>query len=249
MATARRYDAIIMDCHMPVMDGYTAARTIHAAEGRGRHTPIIALTAAALPEDRARCAAATMDDYLTKPITAGKVDAHLRRWIGPSGGAATGCHDAAAGGSAQSLHDAISGRLGQFLGDDGLADQMLGARILRSVLDSLPGKLADLAQSLQQRDVPRLASTAHALKGTFSPPSQAAAPTSGSPPLTASSPRAADTCPSIPSLAAGRQSASCSQPHGNQPQRRIPRCPPRSATAAATTGQSSWPTTTRQCSR
>jgi two-component system sensor histidine kinase/response regulator len=154
-----------MDCHMPVMDGYTAARTIHAAEG-GRHTPIIALTAAALPEDRARCTAATMDDYLTKPITAGKVDAHLRRWISPGGGATTGRQDdAAACGPAQRLHDAMSGRLGQFLGDDGLADQMLGARLLRSVLDNLPGKLADLAQSLQQRDVPRLASTAHTLKG------------------------------------------------------------------------------------
>ena len=166
MATARRYDAIIMDCHMPVMDGYTAARTIHTAEGRGRHTPIIALTAAVLPEDRARCVAATMDDYLTKPITAGKVDAHLRRWIHPGEGAATGRQeDAAADGSAQRLPDAMSGRLGQFLGDDGLADQMLGARILRSVLDSFPGKLADLAQSLQQRDVARLASTAHTLKG------------------------------------------------------------------------------------
>jgi two-component system, sensor histidine kinase and response regulator len=166
MATARRYDAIIMDCHMPVMDGYTAALTIHAAEGRGRHTPIIALTAAAVPEERARCTAATMDEYLAKPITAGKVDAHLRRWISPGRGAATGHQDdAVAGGSAQRLHDAISGRLGQFLGGDGLADQMLVARILHSVLDGLPGKLADLAQSLQQRDVPRLASTAHTLKG------------------------------------------------------------------------------------
>jgi len=166
MARARRYDAIIMDCHMPVMDGFTAARTIHAAEGRGRHTPIIALTAAALPEDRARCAAATMDDYLTKPITTAKVDAHLRRWISPGGGAAAGREDdAVERGSTQRLHDAMNSRLGQFLGDDGLADQLLGARILRSVLDGLPGKLADLTQSLQQRDVPRLASTAHTLKG------------------------------------------------------------------------------------
>jgi CheY-like chemotaxis protein len=165
MAAARRYDAIIMDCHMPVMDGYTAARAIHAAESR-RHTPIIALTAAALPEDRARCAAATMDDYLTKPITTEKVDAHLRRWIHPGEGAATGRQeDAAAGRSAQRLPDAMRARLGQFLGEDGLADQLLAARILRIVLDSFPGKLADLAQSLQQRDVPRLASTAHTLKG------------------------------------------------------------------------------------
>ena len=166
MAAGCRYDAIIMDCHMPVMDGFTAAHAIHAAEGLGRHTPIIALTAAALPEDRARCAAATMDDYLTKPITSGKVEAHLRRWIGSGGGAVTGLQDdAAAHGPAQRLHDAMSGRLGQFLGDDGLADWALGDRILRSVLDSLPARLADLAQSLHERDVPRLANTAHTLKG------------------------------------------------------------------------------------
>jgi CheY-like chemotaxis protein len=160
MTTSRRYDAIIMDCHMPVMDGYTAARAIHAAEGPGRHTPIIALTAAALPEDRARCAAATMDDYLTKPITTEKVDTHLRRWISPDGEDAAGRADATgAGGTARRLHDAMSSRLGQF------ADQALGARILRRALDSLPGKIADLAESLRQRDVPRLASTAHTVKG------------------------------------------------------------------------------------
>jgi signal transduction histidine kinase/DNA-binding response OmpR family regulator len=138
MAAARRYDAIIMDCHMPVMDGYTAARAIHAAESR-RHTPIIALTAAALPEDRARCAAATMDDYLTKPITTEKVDAHLRRWIHPGEGAATGRQeDAAAGRSAQRLPDAMSSRLGQFLGDDGLADQLLAARIVEATQEDAP---------------------------------------------------------------------------------------------------------------
>jgi signal transduction histidine kinase/CheY-like chemotaxis protein len=163
MAAARRYDAIIMDCHMPVMDGYTAARTIHSAEGRDRHTPIIALTAAALPEDRARCAAATMDDYLTKPITTGKVDAHLRRWIRNGRGAVTGREDGPA--PTQRLRDAMSSRLGQFLGEDDLPDQVLAARILRSVLDSLPDKLADLAQSLHQWDILRLASTAHTVKG------------------------------------------------------------------------------------
>jgi two-component system sensor histidine kinase/response regulator len=107
-----------------------------------------------------------MDDYMTKPIIRENVDEHLCRWISPGEVAATGGQDdAAAGESAQRLHDAISSRLGQFRGEDGLADQVLGARILRSLLDSLPGRLADLAQSLRQGDVPRLASTAHTLKG------------------------------------------------------------------------------------
>ncbi len=77
---ARRYDAVLMDCHMPRMDGFEAALTIRAEEGGLRRSPIIALTAGAMPEDRERCLAAGMDDHLPKPFKKVDLLAAVARW-------------------------------------------------------------------------------------------------------------------------------------------------------------------------
>lgn len=76
------YAAVLMDFHMPEVDGLEAARCIRDREQAGRHLPILALTADALPEDRERAIAAGMDDYLTKPLSPDRLRQVLDRWIG-----------------------------------------------------------------------------------------------------------------------------------------------------------------------
>lgn len=101
-------DIILMDCMMPVMDGYEATSIIrggsrlssrdeeqgvHSGEGLWvgefddeiRRIPIVAMTASALKGDRERCEGVGMDDYLTKPIVKGSLEAVLKKWLGMSG--------------------------------------------------------------------------------------------------------------------------------------------------------------------
>jgi CheY-like chemotaxis protein len=69
-----RFDAVLMDIQMPEMDGFEALAAIRDLErGTGRHTPVVAVTAHALKEDRERCVAAGMDAYLSKPIDTTKL--------------------------------------------------------------------------------------------------------------------------------------------------------------------------------
>jgi two-component system, sensor histidine kinase and response regulator len=85
-ASARNaYDFILMDCQMPIMDGYGATRMIREREvqsgDRIARVPIIALTGHAMKEDRDRCIEAGMDDYVTKPFTIEQLRGILKRWL------------------------------------------------------------------------------------------------------------------------------------------------------------------------
>jgi len=74
------YDVVLMDVHMPEMDGIEATRRIRELDSQRRETPIVAMTANALEEDRQRCIAAGMNDYMAKPIDEAELLRILARW-------------------------------------------------------------------------------------------------------------------------------------------------------------------------
>ncbi len=89
------FDLVLMDCQMPVMDGYAATRAIRgweaarAAGGAAPHLPVVALTAAAFDEDREHCLAAGMDDFVTKPVDFERLAGVLAKWLPLAGAPAT----------------------------------------------------------------------------------------------------------------------------------------------------------------
>ena len=77
----KHYDLLFLDCFMPDMSGFETARRIRSSESPGRRIPIIAITANVLPEDRQKCLASGMDDFVAKPINRDNLFSALTRWL------------------------------------------------------------------------------------------------------------------------------------------------------------------------
>lgn len=159
-----RYDAILMDCRMPRMDGFTATRTLRE---RGDHTPIIAMTASALVADRERCLAAGMDDYLAKPVNPAELADTLQRWITPGRTTAGPGADHTADRVEIAHHhdDPIRARLHELAGDHTPAEVDLVRRLVNSFLARAPHHVTALADAYRAGDARAVEDQAHSLKG------------------------------------------------------------------------------------
>jgi len=121
VALREPFDLVLMDCRMPVMDGYAASERLRA-EGFDR--PIVALTANAAAGERERCLAHGMSDYLAKPVEAGRLAQVLAHWLEPDDEDAAGPEPAAAPAAADFHRDHALQRLG---GDEELLGVALGS--------------------------------------------------------------------------------------------------------------------------
>ena len=164
--SAETFDLVLMDCRMPVLDGYDATREVRRLEaGAGRdRTPIIALTASALEADRARSLAAGMDDHLSKPIRRGDLQTTLDRWV-PAAGVRGGSRGPSV------LDSTPTGRGYQPEIDLELLAEISGgdADVRRALLDALRDDERSAMRSLEEAvaagDTATAAERAHAIKG------------------------------------------------------------------------------------
>jgi CheY-like chemotaxis protein len=82
MLQKQRFDLVLMDCEMPVMDGFSATAALRRCEPEGTHVPVVALTADATAAGREACLSAGMDDYLAKPFRREALHGMLAQWLG-----------------------------------------------------------------------------------------------------------------------------------------------------------------------
>ncbi len=158
------YDAVLMDCQMPELDGYAAAGEIRRHEGESRRTPIIAVTAHALEGEREKCLAAGMDDYVAKPVRPEALFAVLDRFTQPDPPAGDAPARAAAGDTSKmhTLDPSVIGKLRALEQSGGF--EFVDAAIAAFLRDA-PARLADMHAALARPDAQQLEAAAHSLKG------------------------------------------------------------------------------------
>ncbi len=175
-----KFDLILMDCEMPVMDGIEATRRIRQMEammqalpdgaGRRRRTPIIALTAHALNEVRDRCLEAGMDDFLAKPFEERQMAATLMRWLVPRGTVAFRIAEAATGapGRDERLTDTVidGAAIGGLRALDRDAKSSRLARAVSRFVEIAPPLVSAIRRNCADDDAEALWKAAHSLKSS-----------------------------------------------------------------------------------
>jgi CheY-like chemotaxis protein/HPt (histidine-containing phosphotransfer) domain-containing protein len=160
-----RYALVLMDCQMPVMDGYEATRRIRERESeQGGRLQIVALTANAMQGDRERCIAAGMDDYLSKPILREHLQEMLSRRLPlPDSAASEICADTTSAATPVTLADVLNlERLDDIFGDD----KHLQQEMLELFISTTRPLLEQFRLAAEQADFNEIAAIGHRLAGS-----------------------------------------------------------------------------------
>ena len=158
------FDLVLMDCQMPVMDGFAATRAIREAEKTlGGHIPIVAMTAYALRGDREKCIEAGMDDYISKPVSLQVLEdiigALLAQDTENSSGAGKGSPDESGGTiDPRAMKELLE------LQEEGASN--IVEEIVDIFLEDTPKRMVRIRDAMDSADPPALAHNAHALKGS-----------------------------------------------------------------------------------
>jgi signal transduction histidine kinase/CheY-like chemotaxis protein len=148
------YAVVLMDCQMPVMDGYTATQEIRKREAPGRHLPVVALTAHALAGEREKVMAAGMDDYLTKPLQPSTLAKLLQRLL-----------DADEPEQDSEVAAPARGSPPLPVGDDLDASVTRSKEICELFLELIPGQIEQLERAVAEGRANDVFAQAHKLKG------------------------------------------------------------------------------------
>jgi CheY-like chemotaxis protein len=159
MLAVDKFDVVLMDCQMPVMDGFSATAELRRRESGGVRMPVIALTANATREGRDACLAAGMDDYLAKPFSRAALHTVLALWLPAETAAASAPVEPAATTTSDVLDRTTLNAL-RALPRKGTKD-MLSHIVERYLADSRD-LVASIERAIEQGDVEELARAAHA---------------------------------------------------------------------------------------
>ena len=158
-----RYGLVLMDCQLPVLNGYQATAEIRRREGIAHRTPIIAMTAG-VPEDRQRCLSAGMDDHIAKPVLLAEVQMVLSRWLAGEVTTPTAAGPSAAAELPWEVLD--QNRLTELGGLHAIGSgAALVGELIECFVVSIPVDLADLRAAVHHRDAVGVARIAHRLRG------------------------------------------------------------------------------------
>ncbi|MFQ5354690.1 MAG: response regulator, partial [Thermodesulfobacteriota bacterium] len=164
---SKPYDLVLMDCQMPVMDGYEATRSIRAPESKVlcHDIPIIAMTANALKGDREKCIKAGMDDYISKPVGPGALADMIEKYLKAQGDQRVKGNKRNDTKKTEKKKTSLSvydkeGFMERLMGDEDIA-----ADILEGFLLDIPGQLSSLTEALDRGDVREVRDIGHSIKG------------------------------------------------------------------------------------